>query len=150
MSKKDSPFTKILVPVSQIGPDGSIPFFEIEASEKPTLAALVSIAGRVWYGCKPEEIQILPSSRIDGLRISRLDAILDAASEDILDQSIDILGLSVRATNVLKSEGVVTLRQLVAKTAKELRRTQDFGRKSLNEVNGALREKGLQLRMENT
>ena len=62
---------------------------------------------------------------------------------DVLAESIDTLGLSVRARNPLLNDNIKTVGDLVKKTKEELLRTPNFGRQSLNEVAEALASKGL-------
>ena len=53
------------------------------------------------------------------------------------------LELSVRSMNCLKNDGINYIEDLVQKTAVELLRTPNFGRKSLNEIIEALKMLGL-------
>ena len=55
------------------------------------------------------------------------------------------LELSVRSMNCLKNDGINYIEDLVQKTAGELLRTPNFGRKSLNEIIEALKMLGLEL-----
>ncbi len=66
--------------------------------------------------------------------------------DDILDKSIDELGLSVRSLNCLKRAGKKTLRDLAASEEGELMKLKNFGQKSLEEVKRVLAEHGLSLR----
>ncbi len=65
----------------------------------------------------------------------------------VLNKSIDELDLSVRSANCLKNANIHTLRDLVARTEKDMLETKNFGRKSLEEVQEVLREHGLSLGM---
>ena len=62
-----------------------------------------------------------------------------------LKKPIDRLELSVRSMNCLKNDGINYIEDLVQKTAVELLRTPNFGRKSLNEIIEALKMLGLEL-----
>ena len=64
---------------------------------------------------------------------------------DLLNRSIDMLELSVRAKNCLDSENVVTLRDLVQMTEPELLKVRNFGKTSLKEVKNKLTALGLSL-----
>ena len=65
-----------------------------------------------------------------------------------LMQSVDELELSTRVLNVFKNDSIVYLGDLVQKSAGELLRTPNFGRLSLNEINGLLKERNLNLGMD--
>lgn len=66
---------------------------------------------------------------------------------DLLDWSIDDLELSVRSSNVLKANGINTVRELVQRPAGYeqggMLRLKNFGRKSLNEIKEVLESMGL-------
>jgi DNA-directed RNA polymerase subunit alpha len=66
---------------------------------------------------------------------------------NIRDKSVDELELTVRSFNCLKNAQIHTLGELVHKTEAELLRSRNFGRKSLNELRGALAEFGLHFGM---
>ncbi len=57
------------------------------------------------------------------------------------------LELSIRATNCLESDGVVTVRDLVTRTEDELMDIRNFGETSLREVKAKLALHGLSLGM---
>lgn len=63
-----------------------------------------------------------------------------------LSRSLDALGLSVRALNCLRAQGVSTLGRLAEMSARELLRAPNMGRKSLSEVEEALAALGLALK----
>jgi DNA-directed RNA polymerase subunit alpha len=65
----------------------------------------------------------------------------------VLDKSIDELDLSVRSANCLKNANIHTLRDLVARSEKDMLETRNFGRKSLEEVQEVLTEYGLSFGM---
>ena len=56
------------------------------------------------------------------------------SDEELSTIKMDELELSVRSANSLKNEGIVTLADLKARTRQSLRRTPNFGKKSLDEV----------------
>jgi hypothetical protein len=68
---------------------------------------------------------------------------------DILDLPINTVlpGMSVRTTNCLKNDNIVTLRDLMEKTEAELLRTPNFGWKSLIELKERLLPLGLEFDM---
>lgn len=64
----------------------------------------------------------------------------------LLDTSVSDLNLSVRARKCLSRLGLVTVADLVAKTADELLSVRNFGVTSLNEIRAKLNEVGTRLR----
>jgi DNA-directed RNA polymerase subunit alpha len=66
---------------------------------------------------------------------------------DLLNKSIDMLELSVRAKNCLDSESVTTMRDLVQLSEPELLKVRNFGKTSLKEVKSKLSALGLSLGM---
>ncbi len=61
----------------------------------------------------------------------------------LLEMYVDDLLLSVRSANGLKNARIRSVRDLVQMTRKEMLEIKNFGRKSLDEVEGILREMGL-------
>ncbi|MBP7796731.1 MAG: DNA-directed RNA polymerase subunit alpha [Elusimicrobiales bacterium] len=72
----------------------------------------------------------------------------DSELEEILDQSVDIIELSQRASNCLKVANIKTIRELVYKTEEDLLSVKNFGEKSLEEIKQKLEEMGLSLGMK--
>ncbi len=66
---------------------------------------------------------------------------------EVLKRSIDELEISVRASNCLKNENIQTIGDLVRKSGKELLTYENFGRKSLKELEKNLASLGLHLEM---
>lgn len=66
---------------------------------------------------------------------------------ETLKRSIDELEISVRASNCLKNENIKTIGDLVKKSGKELLTYENFGRKSLKELEKNLAKVGLHLEM---
>lgn len=62
-----------------------------------------------------------------------------------LDRSVDELELSVRSANCLKAANIRTLRELVSYSESEMLGFQNFGKKSLDEINAILETMGLSL-----
>lgn len=67
-------------------------------------------------------------------------AAMEAPKEDLLT-----LALSVRTTNVLRSEGVKSITQLTELTARQLLKMPGIGKFSIAEVTDALAARGLRL-----
>ena len=61
---------------------------------------------------------------------------------------MDIIELSVRASNCLKAAKIKTITELVSKSEEELLNFKNFGKKSLDEIVDRLKELGLSLNME--
>lgn len=66
-----------------------------------------------------------------------------AASPDILDEDVDILGLTKKSRNLLSNQGVNTMRTLITKDPVEIARGRGCGKKFFYEVTEALRRQGL-------
>jgi len=65
-----------------------------------------------------------------------------------LDRSVEELELSVRSYNCLKNANIQSIRELVQKSENEMLKTENFGRKSLNEIKEILQKMGLGLGMK--
>jgi DNA-directed RNA polymerase subunit alpha len=72
---------------------------------------------------------------------------MDAGLESKLNLSLSELNLSVRASNCLESENIMTVRDLVTKSEDQLLDVRNFGETTLTEVRNKLRELGLHLGM---
>ena len=68
-----------------------------------------------------------------------------AKMEELLSQPVDIIELSVRASNCLKVAKIKTIGELVSKSEDELLSYKNFGKKSLDEIRERLKEMGLTL-----
>ena len=71
----------------------------------------------------------------------------DNALEAKLNMSLSELNLSVRASNCLESENIMTVRELVTRSEDQLLEVRNFGETTLAEVQLKLRELGLHLGM---
>jgi DNA-directed RNA polymerase subunit alpha len=72
---------------------------------------------------------------------------VDAALDAKLGMSLSELNLSVRASNCLESENIMTVRDLVSRTEDQLLEVRNFGETTLAEVQHKLRDLGLHLGM---
>lgn len=70
----------------------------------------------------------------------------DDEKEKVLEMSIDELELSVRSYNCLKRAGINTVEELTNKTAEDMMKVRNLGKKSLEEVTSKLAELGLSLK----
>lgn len=68
--------------------------------------------------------------------------------KDLLNQPVDIIELSVRASNCLKAAKIKTIGDLVGKKEEELLNFKNFGKKSLDEIRDRLKELDLELGMD--
>ena len=66
----------------------------------------------------------------------------------VLLKKVDELELSVRSANCLKNDNIYYIGDLIKKSEREMLRTPNFGRKSLNEIKAVLANMGLKLGME--
>jgi DNA-directed RNA polymerase subunit alpha len=73
--------------------------------------------------------------------------ISDAALDAKLNLTLNDLKLSVRATNCLESENIMTVRDLIRRNEDQLLEVRNFGETTLNEVQEKLAELGLRLGM---
>ena len=71
----------------------------------------------------------------------------DVALESKLSMPLADLNLSVRASNCLESENIMTVRDLVTKTEDQLLEVRNFGETTLAEVQQKLRDLGMHLGM---
>ncbi len=70
----------------------------------------------------------------------------DDEKEKVLEMNIDELELSVCSYNCLKRAGINTVEELTNKTAEDMMKVRNLGRKSLEEVLSKLKELGLTLK----
>ncbi|HIJ95162.1 MAG TPA: DNA-directed RNA polymerase subunit alpha [Desulfuromonadales bacterium] len=71
----------------------------------------------------------------------------DKVNENLY-RTVDELELSVRSANCLKNAGIKLIGELVTKSESEMLKTQNFGRKSLNEIKDILTDMGLTFGMK--
>ena len=71
----------------------------------------------------------------------------DKVNENLY-RTVEELELSVRSANCLKNAGIKLIGELVSKTEAEMLKTQNFGRKSLNEIKDILNDMGLTFGMK--
>lgn len=72
----------------------------------------------------------------------------DSKVNENLYRTVEELELSVRSANCLKNAGIKLIGELVSKSEAEMLKTQNFGRKSLNEIKDILNEMGLTFGMK--
>ncbi|MEI8191015.1 MAG: DNA-directed RNA polymerase subunit alpha, partial [candidate division NC10 bacterium] len=83
-----------------------------------------------------------------GVEVGGDGASLGAQQTEILDQPVDIIELSSRASNCLKVARIRTIRELVTRREEELLAVKNFGKKSLDEIKDRLKGMGLSLGMQ--
>ena len=67
---------------------------------------------------------------------------------ELLDKDIIELEPSVRTYNCLKRAGIDTIGDLVKRSVNDLCHVRNMGRKSLEEIEGLLKDRGLELRKD--
>lgn len=94
-----------------------------------------------------EDWQTAQDARLQAFRERSAQDLADAAEADpdLLDRLVDELELSVRTANALRDLGIVTLRDLCARSEADLLRCKGLGRKSMRELREILGELGLTL-----
>ena len=102
----------------------------------------VSLAAKVLSEHLAQFINLSESAREVSVMIDKEPE----GKEKALDMNIDELELSVRSYNCLKRAGINTVGELVNKTADDMMKVRNLGRKSLDEVLAKLKELGLSLR----
>ena len=73
---------------------------------------------------------------------------LDPKLQEVLNQPVEEIELSSRASNCLKAARIKTIRDLVSKNPEELLSVKNFGKKSLDEIKDRLKDMGLSLGMQ--
>ena len=95
-----------------------------------------------------EQLQIFISfDETDEPVIDEEDSETQKINENLY-RSVEELELSVRSANCLKNAQINLIGELVQKSEAEMLKTQNFGRKSLNEIKDILSEMGLSLGMK--
>ncbi|MFC1512473.1 DNA-directed RNA polymerase subunit alpha [bacterium] len=72
----------------------------------------------------------------------------DEKIRQMLQQSVDIIELSVRSSNCLRNAKIKLIKELVKKKEEDLLNYKNFGRKSLDEIKAKLQDMGLSLGMD--
>ena len=86
-----------------------------------------------------EQKELRPASTL--VRLSERE-LRQQRRQEILSMSIAQIGLLVRTTNCLESEGILTVRDLLSSSPERLLKISNFGAKTLLEVYGALEKLG--------
>lgn len=87
------------------------------------------------------------ASIVQGVEEESAEATKEGDVQRLLDKSIEELELSVRSYNCLEAASIKTIRDLVQKSESEMLKYRNFGRKSLSEIKGILKEMGLGFNM---
>jgi DNA-directed RNA polymerase subunit alpha len=104
----------------------------------------------------PEEEQQAEAAAANGFEegaAAGTDAVVSGAGLDpklreILNQPIEMIELTSRASNCLKVARIRTIGELVGKRDEELLAVKNFGKKSLDEIKDRLKDMGLSLGMQ--
>lgn len=92
--------------------------------------------------------EVSPEGGLRGMSDTTGHSPIDLELEEKLNQSLAELNLSVRATNCLESEGIVSVRDLVSKSEDQLLTVRNFGETTLVEVRERLSSIGLRMGMK--
>ena len=79
--------------------------------------------------------------------VSHTEFIQKEKMTDLLNQPVEILGLSSRPINCLKSAQIKTLKELVGKNEEEIASLRNMGKRSMDEIKEKLSEQNLKLGM---
>jgi len=107
--------------------------------------SIQSLAEYASTGLTPDQIR-----EIDKLYQEKCEELVAERKKNehltLLTTGTDELELSIRTYNCLKREGINNLAELCRKTEKDLMKIRNMGRKSLEEILEALKERGLHLK----
>jgi len=78
----------------------------------------------------------------------KVESVVELEFNPVLLKKVSHLELSVRSQNCLQNDNIVYIGDLVIKTESEMLKTQNFGRKSLNEIKDILSKFNLRFGME--
>src|SRR5205085_4987972 len=92
-----------------------------------------------------EEVPVMEQPAAAGVPAATPDA---ERLRELLGQPVDIIELSVRASNCLKAAKIRTIGDLVSRKDDELISYKNFGKKSLDEIKERLTELNLSLGMD--
>jgi DNA-directed RNA polymerase subunit alpha len=95
-----------------------------------------------------EEVVQAPEAPVASSAQPTMSGIDSDRLRELLNQPVDIIELSVRASNCLKAAKIRTIGDLVSKTDEELIGYKNFGKKSLDEIKERLTELSLSLGMD--
>lgn len=101
--------------------------------------------------CTMTERQLLKIPNLQRKGVNEIKEVLQSrglylAEEQPRGTPLEILELSVRASNCLKSENISTIEQLAGMTVQELRKIPNLGKWSLKDIQGALARHNLCLK----
>jgi len=102
----------------------------------------VSLAAKVLSEHLNLFIDLSENAKTVDVMIDKPESVIDK----VLEMNIDELELSVRSYNCLKRAGINTVEELTNKTAEDMMKVRNLGRKSLEELLAKLKELGLELR----
>ncbi len=104
----------------------------------------LSLAAKVLSEHLSSFIDLSESAKTAEVMVEKEDD--EKEKEKVLEMSIDELELSVRSYNCLKRANINTVEELTNKTAEDMMKVRNLGKKSLEEVNAKLDELGLSLK----
>jgi DNA-directed RNA polymerase alpha subunit len=119
--------------------------WRLERAQKFTQRRRLSSSACGWL--LSEVLAWVRSRPAEGMQPEHLWNIVDNTVEmELLKKSVDDLELTVRSTNVLRHERIITIGDLVKKSDFDILRMENIGRKALNEIKESLAKHGLSLR----
>lgn len=147
------PIDSIFTPVRRVN-------FTVEDTRVGLVSAFDRLTLEIWTNgsLRPEEAASMAAKILSdhlqlfvGLTDGAVEALVLADKPEdervrLLDRSIEDLELSVRSFNCLKRAGINTIGELAGKSADDMMRVRNLGRKSLEEVEEKLHSLGLGLR----
>jgi DNA-directed RNA polymerase subunit alpha len=113
---------------------------ETDGTVAPDMA--VALAARILQD------QLSPFVIFEEQEDEKTEAVKELDFNPVLLKKVSHLELSVRSQNCLQNDNIVYIGDLVVKTESEMLRTQNFGRKSLNEIKDILSKFGLKFGMD--
>ncbi|MGI6345322.1 MAG: DNA-directed RNA polymerase subunit alpha [Bacillota bacterium] len=147
------PIDSIFTPIRKVN-------YQVENTRRGDITDLDKLTLEVWTdgGVNPTEAISLAAKVLLGYlnmfieltdHVKNDQAVADKEDEErdrVLEMTIEELDLSVRSYNCLKRAGINMVHELIERTAEDMMKVRNLGKKSLEEVQRKLGELGLSLR----
>jgi DNA-directed RNA polymerase subunit alpha len=147
------PIDSIFTPIRKVN-------YQVENTRRGDITDLDKLTLEVWTdgGVNPTEAISLAAKELLGYlnmfieltdHVKNDQAVADKEDEErdrVLEMTIEELDLSVRSYNCLKRAGINMVHELIERTAEDMMKVRNLGKKSLEEVQRKLGELGLSLR----
>lgn len=128
--------------ILEVWTDGSISPADAVARASEILRSSVHV-----FLPAPAVTPLLAPDETDAPAPVALSAAVPGKLKDMVDQPVEMIELTVRASNCLKAAKIKTIGELISKTEEELLGFKNFGKKSLEEIKERLTELGMHLGM---